>query len=435
WNGMIDRHPQLIVQPANVQDVIAAVTFARENNILVSVRGGGHSVAGLSTNNNGLVIDLVRMNRVSVEAEKKVAHIQGGAIWGQVDAATQAFGLAAPAGVVSDTGVAGLTLGGGLGWLRTKYGLSADNLLSAEVVTADGRLITASATKNTDLLWALRGGGGNFGIVTEFTFQLHPVGPEVMFVFVFHKADTMDEMKAAVRFFEEHIFKAPEEVSSIGFAGIFPPGAEAFPAELHGRHFFAIGALYAGDPQEGERVLAPFRNFREPAIDFSGRMPYTEAQKMFDEDYPKYEMRYYWKSLNLTQFGEDTIQRYVEHAWRQPSPYSTTDLWPIRGAVARGSDLESSYFGRHARFLLNPEANWITPAEDGANIAWVRDFVEGMQEFSDGSRYLNFAGLQEEGDAMMLQAFGEHYERLQQIKRKYDPDNLFRLNQNVKPTS
>jgi FAD/FMN-containing dehydrogenase len=332
--------------------------------------------------------------------------------------------------VVSDTGVAGLTLGGGYGWLRNKFGLSCDNLLAAEVVLANGQIVRASAAENPDLFWALRGGGGNFGVVTAFQFQLHPVGPEVQFAFVFHPGEQAAE---GLRFYREYCEVAPEEASTLAFLGVFPPGAEVFPAELHGRTFIAFGGLYAGDPQTGERLLDPLRTFSTPLADFSGRMPYPEAQQVFDEDYPRYTMRYYWKSINLLRMDEAVIARLVEHGQRQPSPHSTTDIWHIGGAVKRTPAGGSAFFGRHAAFLINPEANWEHAADDAANIAWVRETIAALEPFSDGSRYLNFAGLYEEGEALMAAAFGANYRRLAQIKHQYDPTNLFRLNQNIPP--
>jgi FAD/FMN-containing dehydrogenase len=430
WNGMIDRRPALIVRCASVEDVVAAVNFARENGLLVSVRGGGHNVAGHATNDGGLVIDLSPMKQIEVDAEARTARAQGGVTWGELDAATQVYGLATPGGVFTGTGIAGLTLGGGFGWLRNKYGLSADNLIAAEVVTADGRVITASERENADLLWGLRGGGGNFGVVTTFEYRLHPVGPEVYFVFALHDGSG-DKMKQAIQLYRDFSTDAPDEASTIAAAGVIPP-EEWFPAEIHGHPFAFLGGLYAGPVDEGRRVLQPLLDFGTPLVDFSGVKPYVEAQKSFDADYPK-GRRYYWKSLNLMRLDDDVIDRIVRHARQQPSAHSTTDLWHIGGAVKRGSAATSAFHGRHAAFLLSPEANWEHPEDDEANIAWLRAFIADMEEFSDGSRYLNFAGFQEEGDVLVQKAFGPQYERLVALKRKYDPNNLFRLNQNVKP--
>lgn len=436
WNGMIDRHPALIVQANHTDDVVAAVNFARENGLLLSVRGGGHNVAGHATNDGGMVIDLSLMNRVTVDPETRLVRAQGGTTIGQLDSATQEYGLAVPMGVVSATGIAGLTLGGGYGWLRNKYGLSSDNLLEAEVVTANGRVLRASSTENAELFWGLRGGGGNFGVVTEFVYRAHSVGPEVMFVFIFHDARG-DNMKRAIQFYRDYSATAPDEVSSLMFVGRIPPDEHHFPAEIHNVPYVAYGAMYADNPQAGRPLLQPLLDFGKergisPLLDFSGVMPYVEAQKVFDEDYPD-GMRYYWKSLNLTRLDDEVIDRIVKHARRQPSALSTVDIWHVGGAVTRAGADESAFYGRQAAFLLSPEANWEDPADDEKNIAWLRDLIADMEEYSDGSRYLNFPGFQEEGDQMMEASFGPQYRRLAALKQKYDPDNLFRLNQNVRP--
>lgn len=430
WNGMIDRYPGMIVRPRDVDDVVAAVNFARQNDQRIAVRGGAHNVAGLATIDDGIVIDLSLLKGIEVDPRKRIARAGAGVIWGELDAATRPYGLITPGGVVSDTGIAGLTLGGGMGWVRNKFGLSADNLIAAQMVTADGRIVRASEHENSDLLWGLRGGGGNFGIVTQFEYRLHELGPDVNFAFVFHHGKWAEE---GLRFFREYTQSAPDEVAALAFLGVFPPGVEAFPEEVHGLPFIAFGAMYAGSPEEGESVLAPLREFSQPLVDFSGVMPYVDAQVIFDEDYPKYEMRYYWKSTNLMNLDDQAIRRIVEHAQKQPSAHSTTDLWHIGGAIKRVSPDESAYGGRHANYVLNPEANWERPEHDDANLAWVRDFIAAMQEFSDGGSYLNFPGFLEEGDELVQRSFGQQYARLAALKAKYDPHNFFSLNQNIKP--
>jgi FAD/FMN-containing dehydrogenase len=431
WNGMIDRYPAAIARCAHVEDVVAAVHFAREQQLPLAVRGGGHNVAGHGTCDGGLVIDLAPMHQITVDPIARVAYVGGGATWGQLDAATQVYGLATPGGVFSETGVAGLALGGGFGWLRNKFGLSCDNLIGAELVTASGEIVRASASENPELLWGLRGGGGNFGVVTSFEFQLHPVGPEVMFVFAMHDGEG-ENMKRAIQLYRDFSATAPDEVSTILACGIIPPDPHLFDEAIHGRPFVLLGGLYAGPASVGQRVLQPLLDFGAPLKDASGIMPYAEAQKMFDHDYPK-GLRYYWKSLNLLWLDDAVIDRIVAHARKQPSPYSTTDIWHVGGAVKRVGPAESAFYGRQAAFLLSPEANWIEPADDEANIGWLRGFVADMEEFSDGSRYLNFPGFQEEGEAMVRDSFGPQYERLARLKAKYDPTNLFRLNQNVTP--
>ncbi len=431
WNGMIDKRPAYIARCLKVGDVMASVNFARINNLEISVRGGGHNVAGLASVDGGLMIDLSLMKGIDLDPQQGTVWADGGVTIGELDAATQEHGLAVPLGVVTATGIAGLTLGGGFGWMRNKYGLSCDNLLAAEVVTADGNVVIASQEENPDLLWGLRGGGGNFGIVTRFKFKAHPIGPQVFFTFVLHDGDYMAE---ALKFYRQYCAEAPDEVSTLAAAGIFPPGAEMFPEELHGRHFLAFVGMYAGVVEDGMNALEPLRSFRAPLLDLSGEMPYLDAQQAYDEDYPD-GIRYYWKSLNLLELSDEAIERFVEHARQQPSPYSTTDLWHVGGAVKRFGPDHSAYYGRHAAFLLNPEANWHNPKDDEVNIRWARNFVAAMGEFSDGSRYMNFAGFQEEGDEMMREAFGENYRRLAALKAKYDPHNLFRLNQNIKPAT
>jgi len=433
WNGMIDRRPALVARCHSVEDVVVAVNFARENDLLLSVRGGGHNVAGHATNDGGLVIDLSPLNEITVDAERRLVSAGGGATIAQLDAETQRHGLAVPMGVVSATGIAGLTLGGGYGWLRNKYGLSADNLVAATVVTAAGQVVRAGEEENFDLLWGLRGGGGNFGIVTEFVYRAHPIGPEVAVSFPFHNAEG-ERMAKAIRFFRDFCATAPDEISALLSLGIIPADEHLFPAEIHGRRFAVMAAVYAGPATAGQAALQPLISFdgQAPLVDFSGVMPYAEVQTMFDADYPD-GMRYYWKSTNLARLDEPAIERIVAHTRRQPSPLSTVDLWHVGGAIRRVTAEESAFHGRHVPFLLNPEANWVEPADDEANVAWVRSFLAGMEPFSDGSRYLNFAGFQEEGNEMMQGAFGPQYQKLAALKRKYDPTNLFRLNQNVRP--
>jgi len=428
WNGMIDRHPALIVRPTNTDDVVRAVRFARQHDLLTAVRGGGHNVAGHGTHDGALVIDLSLMREVSVDAGFRTVQAQGGATLGDVDAASQTRGLAVPLGVVSETGVAGLTLVGGLGWLRNRYGLTIDNLLEAEVVTADGQVVLANKDSNADLLWGLQGGGGNFGIVTRFTYQAYPVGPDVFFMMVFYSAENDREV---LRAFRDFVAQAPDEVTLLADLGMFHEGTEV-PEELKGTAFTALAGLYAGRAGDGERVMAPLREIAEPLMDMSGPMKYVEVQRLFDADYPD-GSRYYWKSTNLMELTDEGIDRLLEHTRQQPSQRSTVDLWPLGGAVKRIPKDATAFFGREAAFVLNPEANWADPADDEVNIRWVRDLIGSMQEFSDGGRYLNFQGFQEEGDAMMEAAFGASYGRLAELKRKYDPDNFFRLNQNVKP--
>lgn len=430
WNGMIDKRPGAIARCAGTADVISAVNFVREADLLVAVRGGGHNVAGTAVCDDGLVIDLSAMTGVWIDPETRTAWVQAGATWADLDHETQAFDLATPGGVVSDTGVAGLTLGGGIGHLRCKYGLSCDNLRSLDLVTAAGEYLTTSADENEDLFWGLRGGGGNFGVVTGFEFELHPVGPEVATCLVFYPGDRLTEV---LRAYQEFVGNAPDEISTLVFAGELPE-AEMFPDKWVHEQKFAIMGCYAGPADEGESELKPLREFADPIADFSGTMPYTDFQRLLDEDYPD-GMRYYWKSLYLDGLSDTAIDRIAYWAEAAPSPLSTVDVWQLGGAITDVGIGESAFAGRHAPFLLGVEANWENSEADEANVEWVRDCLDDMRQFSDGAVYLNFPGFHEEGDEMMRTTFGPAYERLVALKDEYDPGNLFQLNQNIEPTS
>jgi FAD/FMN-containing dehydrogenase len=430
WNGMIDKHPALIARCFGASDVVNAVAFAREHGLLMSVRGGGHNVAGTAIADDGLVVDLSPMTRIQVDPEGRTVRAEAGVTIGELDERTQAFGLATPMGVVSETGIAGLTLNGGIGWLRRKHGLSSDNLVSVDIVTAEGRFLTASETENEDLFWAVRGGGGNYGVVTSFEYRLHPVGPEVMFCFVFYPGD---KARDVLRYMNGYMAQAPDEVSPLGVLGRVPAD-DTFPDERHGEQFVAVLAMYAGEVEEGEQVLRPLRGIAEPIVDLSGPIPYTEAQKALDEDYPD-GGRYYWKSANVEGMGEEIMDRLIAHAEAAPSGHSTIDVWYQGGAMGRVGAGESAFGDRSAPVLLGIEANWEEPRDDEANVAWTREVVEDMRRFSDGGMYLNFPGFLEEGQDMVREAYGENYERLVALKNRYDPANLFRVNQNIKPTA
>ncbi len=431
WNGMIDRYPALVARCATAGDVIAAVAFALAHDLPVAVRGGGHSVAGHSTCDGGIVIDLSPMKQIDVDPNARIARAGAGVTWGELDSATQEYGLATPGGVFSRTGIAGLTLGGGYGWLSATYGLSCDNLIEAEVVTADGRVIVTSEEENPELLWGLRGGGGNFGIVTRFTYWLHPVEPQSYLAVVLHDGEG-EATERALRFYRDFCAAAPDEVNLIAVCGVVPAHEGVYPIATHGRRYVMLGGHYVGPAAEGERILRPLREFAEPLVDFSGDMPYVDVQQLWDEEYPDGD-RYYWKSLNMSRFDDEAITRIATHAPRQPSPLSTTDIWHVGGAVKRAPADGSAFRGRNAAFLLSPSSHWVDATDDASNVGWAREFIAAMEPYSDGSRYLNFAGFQEEGEAMMRSSFGPHYERLLTLKRRYDPTNLFRLNQNIDP--
>jgi FAD/FMN-containing dehydrogenase len=429
WNGMIDRRPALIARCTGTADVLQAVRFASDNGLLVSVHGGGHNAAGFAVIDDGLMIDLSLMKGVYVDPQARTARTEGGVTWGDLDHETQPFGLAAPGGLISTTGIAGLTLGGGFGWLRRKYGLSCDNLIAADVVTADGQLHRTSETENADLFWALRGGGGNFGVVTSFEFSLHPVGPMVMAAILFYPFEAVRQVFGGWRDF---VATAPDEISTNAFIWSIPP-TEDWPVEMHWQPFVGVSAMYVGSVEEGQQALQPLRELAEPLADASQPMPYTFLQQMFDPFFPAGELQYYWKSLNLDGLDENAIETIITHAETRPSPMNLIDLWAMGGAVGRVGADDSAFGDRSFPFSLVLNSCWRDPADNKANIAWTRALWHDMQRFSPGSTYLNFPGLGEEGEAIVKQSYGANYERLSAIKQKYDPDNLFRLNQNIKP--
>ncbi|MGH3327839.1 MAG: FAD-binding oxidoreductase [Streptomycetales bacterium] len=430
WNGMIDKRPALIARCKGTGDVVTAVNFARDSGLPLAVRGGGHNVAGMALADGGLVVDLSPMRGVRVDPQRRKVRVEGGTRLGDLDRETQVYGLATPTGVVSRTGVAGLTLSGGIGWLRRKYGMSCDNLVSTEVVTADGRVLTASAGEHPDLFWGLRGGGGNFGVVTSFEFRLHRVGPQVMFCFVLYPGDRAPDVLRAC---DRYVADSPDEVSPLAFLGRVP-AAEMFPPGWHGHPFVAVAALYAGGVAEGEQVLRPLRELHEPIVDLSAARPYVEVQQVLDEDYPD-GGRYYWKSAHLDGLGDEVIDRLVAHADAAPSDQSTVDVWYHGGVMSRIGAADTAFGDRSAPILIAPEANWVHPSDDAANLAWARRCVDDMRRFSDRGGYLNFPGFLEEGERLLREAYGDNYQRLAAVKDAYDPANLFRINQNIQPAS
>ena len=430
WNGLIDRRPALIVQPSGAADVVDSVNFARDNDLLLSIKGGAHNVAGNAVNDGGLVIDLSRMRGVHVDPATRTVRAEGGATWGDCDRETQLFGLAVPGGVVSTTGIGGLTLHGGIGHLRRKHGLSIDNLLSVDIVTADGQLRRASATENEDLFWATRGAGSNFGVVTSFEFQAHPVGPLVYVGAVFYPLENAKELIAGWR---DYMAGAPEELSSLSICWSIP-AHEPFPPELHGRDVYVVAAVYAGTPEEGERVVQPLRELGEPVIDLSGPWPWLALQAGFDEIFPAGQLRY-WKSTSLAELSEDAIDTIVEFAGRRPSKLSDVVIWHHGGAMSRVGETDTAYGGRHTAFLVTPEASWTDAAQNDEAIGWARDTWGALQAHSTGGLYLNFPGLGEDTEALARAGYGPNYERLRTLKGKYDPENLFRMNINIEPAA
>lgn len=431
WNGLVDKRPGLIARCADSGDVATAVNFAREHDLLLAARGGGHNVSGIASCDGGLVVDLSPMSAALTNPATEIVRAQGGVRIADLDQATQPFNLAVPMGVVSETGAAGLTLGGGFGWLFRKHGLSCDNLLSAEVVTSDGGTVRAGSkpSEDPDLLWALRGGGGNFGIVTEFEFRAHPVGPDVFCSLVVHAGADAGEALRAIRSWKETI---PDEVASLAILMYGPP-MEGFPQEYVGRPVLIHLATYVGDPDEGERVLAAARALGRPVVDLSGRRTYLELQEFFDADYPAHELRYYWKSRFLTGLDDALIDTIVGLSEAAPSPRSTIDVWPLGGAMARVPAGDTAFGDRSMPYMLGIEANWENAEDDDANIAWARDVYERTGAYSDGREYVNFPGFYE-ADELARSTFGDNYPRLVELKRRFDPQNLFRLNHNISPT-
>jgi FAD/FMN-containing dehydrogenase len=430
WNGLIDRRPALIVQCAGAADVVDAVDFAREHGLLLSIKGGGHNVAGNAVNDGGLVIDLSQMRGVHVDPKAGTVRVQGGATLGDMDRETQLFGLAVPAGVVSTTGVAGLTLHGGAGHLRRKYGLSIDNLLSVDIVTADGVIRRASANENEDLFWAVRGAGSNFGVVTSFEFQAHAIGPMLMVGAVFYPFEDVRELLPAWR---DYMSSAPEELSSIALCWSIPPG-DPFPPEHHGKPVLVVAGAYAGAVEAGEAVVQPLRELGRPLVDVSGPWPWLGLQSGFDELFPKGGL-YYWKSRALAELSAAAIDDIADFGARRPSPLTDIVVWHNGGAMSRVGETETAYGGRDAAFLVTGEASWDDPAVTDDALAWGRGFWDAMGRHSTGGLYLNFAGLGEEKEQLVKAGHGVNYERLVALKAKYDPENLFRMNLNIAPAS
>lgn len=427
WNGMIDRHPALIVQCTDVDDVVASVQFASSHNLPLAVRGGGHNVAGFATCDDGIVIDLSPMKNIEVDGQAQMARAQGGLVWGEFDAATQAEGLATTGGLVSTTGIAGFTLGGGIGWLMRKYGLALDNLTSVKMVLADGRRVTASGQENADLFWGVRGGGGNFGVVTEFTYQLHPVGPSVFGGALFHPAS---KAKDLLHFYREWVSGLPDELTSM-FIFLTAPPAPFVPPPLVGTPMVAVALCCAGPLDQAVELVKPLRELASPAIDLLGPLPYTALQSMFDATAPK-GLLSYWKTEYLRDLDDNVIDALTENAAKMRSPLSAVHIHHVQGEVSRINADATAFGRRDSPFILNIIGGWTDPAESDNHIAWVREMSQAMQPLATGEAYLNYLG--EEGDARIRAAYGaEKYSRLVALKKKYDPTNLFHLNQNIKP--
>lgn len=426
WNAMIDRHPILIARCATTSDVVRAVNFARDNGLVLAVRGGGHNIAGNAMCDGGIVIDLSQMKAASVDPEARHATIEGGATLADLDAATLAHGLATPLGINSTTGVAGLTLGGGFGWLSRKHGMTIDNLESAEVVTAAGEVVRASPTEHPDLFWAIRGGSGNFGVVTRFEFRLHPVGPDILSGLIVYP---ISEAKTVLQQYREFMANAPDELSVWPVLRQAPP-LPFLPPEVHGKGIIALALLYAGDPKQGEPLIAPLRTFGTPLGEHVGVQPYTAWQQAFDPLLTP-GARNYWKSHNLSTLKDELFDAVIDFVNRLPSPQCEIFFGAIGGATTRPAPDSAAYAHRDTLFVMNVHGRWDDPADDKRCIGWARDFFEASAPFASGGVYVNFLTA-DEVDRVRT-AYGPNYDRLARVKRKYDPDNLFRLNQNIKP--
>jgi FAD/FMN-containing dehydrogenase len=425
YNGMIDKRPQLIARCVDVADVMAAIQFGRDNQMLTAIRGGGHNGAGLGTCDDGLVIDLSRMKGIRVDPAAHTVRVEAGCVWGDVDHATHAFGMAAPCGFISTTGVAGLTLGGGIGYLTRQYGLTIDNLLSVDMVLADGSFVTASSDKNPDLFWAVRGGGGNFGVVTSFEFRLHPVSM-VNFGPTFWPLEQAAEILRAYRRF---ITDAPEYVNGF-FAFLVVPPAPMFPEHLHLKKVCGIVWCCTGSAEQTEAATKPMRTVGQPLLDHVGPVPFPVVQSIFDGLFVT-GLQWYWRADNFTELTDEAIARHVEHGSKLPSMLSTMHLYPLNGAAQRVGKTDTAYSFREALFAevivgVDPD-----PANAEKITTWCKEYWDALHPFSAGGAYVNF--MMDEGQERIQAAFRDNYSRLAAVKKKYDPANFFRVNQNIRP--
>jgi FAD/FMN-containing dehydrogenase len=430
WNGMIDTRPACIVQCSGPADVIDVVRFARTHELLVSVRGGGHNVSGKALCDGGMMIDLSRMKGIHVNPTARIARAQAGVTLGELDRETQAFGLVTPAGIVTTTGIAGLTLGGGIGYLSRKYGLTCDNLLSVDLVTAEGEYLTVSQTQHPDLFWGVRGGGGNFGIVTSFEYQLHALGPMVLGGMLLHP---MKDAPAFLRYYRDFIADAPDELAVVPLLRLAPP-APFLPSSVHGQPVVGVIALYAGAIEDAESCIAPLRQYGTPLVDGIKPTPFRVLQSMLDAS-ARPGLQYYVKSEFLPPLSDALIDTIVDHASRITSPLSVIAGFHLGGAVSRVEEDATAYSHRDAAYSLIINCAWRDPAESATHIQWTREFWTALQPFSRGGAYINFQS-RDEGEDRVINTYGTaKYKRLAVLKRKYDPSNFFRLNQNIPPSA
>ena len=425
YNGMIDKRPAMIVKCANTTDVVACVNFARNNNILLAIRGGGHNAGGLGICDDGLVIDLSLMKDIKIDTAAKTVSVQGGCLLKELDAATHEAGMAVPAGIFGTTGVAGLTLGGGLGYLTRQYGLSIDNLLEAEIVLANGSFVKASAKENTDLFWALRGGGGNFGVVVSFLFKLYPVhtiygGPMLW---------ELEDSKEIMKWYHNFITKAPENINGF-FAFLTVPPVAPFPEHLQMKKMCGIVWCYTGAPDKAEEVFKPIRAVKKPALDFVGPMPLPALQTLFDGLYPP-GLQWYWKADFVKDLNKESIDLHVKYGSEMPTPLSSMHMYPVNGATARVNKNDTAWNYRDANYAVVIVGIDSDPANKDKIINWARDYWASLHPYSSGGAYINF--IMDEGEDSIKATYGDNYKKLVELKTKYDPQNLFRVNQNIRP--
>jgi FAD/FMN-containing dehydrogenase len=426
WNAMVDRRPGIIAQCATPPDVVEALNFARSHDLLLSVRGAGHNIAGNAVCDGGMTISFSKMSGVRVDPKKRRAWVEPGATLGQLDAATQKFGLATPVGINSTTGIAGLTLGGGFGWLSRKFGLTIDNLRSAEVVTASGKRVRASTDENADLFWGLRGGGGNFGIVTSFELELHPVGPQILSGLIVHPLAAGRDL---LRFYRDFVAKAPDELAVWGVLRKAPP-LPFLPADVHGTDVIVLAAFYAGDMAAGEKALAPLRAFGKPIADVIGPHPYTGFQAAFDPLLTE-GARNYWKSHYMAELTDEALDILLRSAAAVPDPQTEIFIAQMGGATSKVPEDATAYRHRAAKFIVNVHGRWNDPAKDARCIGWCRELFDALAPHAMGGAYVNF--MTEEEQARVTESYGDNYARLAKLKGKYDPQNVFHLNQNIRP--
>ena len=427
YNGMIHKKPRLIVRCADVADVIRSVNFARDNNVLLAISGGGHNAGGLGICDDGLVIDLSPIKYTRVDPAARTVTVGCGCVWGDVDHATHVFGLATPSGFITTTGVGGLTLGGGMGYLTRKYGLTIDNLLSADVVLANGKFVKANADENPDLFWALRGGGGNFGVVTSFTFKLHPVDVIYGGPMLYELSEAADVLK----WYREFIPAAADDLNGF-FAFLTVPPVPPFPEHLHLKKMCAVVWAYAGPQEKAEETFKPIRAFKKTALDFAGPVPFPALQSMFDALYPP-GLQWYWRADFFNELSDEAIAQHIRFGGELPTMHSTMHLYPINGAAARVGKNDTAWNNRDAKWTevivgVDPD-----PANNEKIISWTKGYYNALHPYAAGGAYVNFL-MGDEGEERVKKTYGDHYERLVAIKNKYDPDNLFRVNQNIKPS-